>query len=158
MLPCLFGCGNASDRQSHYVNCPFLFAIQTFATSQLRDFPPPSPNPLQRIGLFNPSIDCLKLVACTFSAYHSLKFNFATQIRSGKHITQHTLLQPLLIRWQSRVEKLAFGSAYMNIQFFVNSSRKRGASRLLSKMRGNGPRTALGELPDIARQLHVHST
>ena len=39
-----------------------------------------SPNPQNRLGLTNPHPSCLKIVCCTFSAYHALK----AQIRSGQ--------------------------------------------------------------------------
>ena len=65
-------------KQAHYVFCPALF----FLISQTL---PTSDNPLERIGLANPSIQNLKLVACTFSAYHAVKRSLL--IRSLVHET-----------------------------------------------------------------------
>ncbi len=72
-LPCLFGCFAEEDRQSHYSMCPHLFAIQRHL------YPPTHSDPLIRIGLVDTSVDNLKLVACTYSAYHSLKFTLASK-------------------------------------------------------------------------------
>ncbi len=57
-LPCLFGCPHL-DRQQHYVFCPILF----YLTAQII---PTSNQPLERIGIANPTIGSLKAVACVF--------------------------------------------------------------------------------------------
>ena len=62
---------------SHYVNCPTLFAVLSFmcdGVTHLHDTV--SSDPLQRLGVVNPNLWKLKMVACSFSAYHAVKFNF----------------------------------------------------------------------------------
>ena len=65
-LPCLFGCADGLDQQSHYAMCPILFHL----TAQCIHV---SEWPLERIGLCNPCSQSLKAVACVFSAYHAVK-------------------------------------------------------------------------------------
>ena len=40
-------------------------------------------NPIYRLGLLRPELNCLKMVACTFSAYHHLKFTNAARFQSS---------------------------------------------------------------------------
>ena len=67
LLPCLFGCPAGIDKQAHYVLCPWLFFRQSLTR------PETSPNPLERIAMRNPSVDSLKLLACSFAGYHAIK-------------------------------------------------------------------------------------
>ena len=67
LLPCLFGCYHGIDKLAHYVVCPWLFKF----VSLLR--PGTSSNPLERIAMHNPTLDSVKVVACTFSGYHAIK-------------------------------------------------------------------------------------
>ena len=49
------------------------------------------PNPLKRLGLVEPQLDKLKVVACTFSAYDALKFRAAPMFSSsGAHMHPNT--------------------------------------------------------------------
>ena len=64
---CLLGCCEEPDSLSHYVQCPHIFAMMRYF---LQDC---SADPLVRLGLISPSISCLKVVCCMFSAYHALK-------------------------------------------------------------------------------------
>jgi len=65
-LPCLFGCPDGLDSQSHYAMCPILFFLTAKSIKV-------SKWPIERIGLSMPSITSLKSVACVFSAYHAVK-------------------------------------------------------------------------------------
>ena len=78
LLPCLFGCVGARDEQSHYCMCPNLYATLSYLwqSSEVSD------NPICRLGLLRPNLECLKMVACTFSAYHNLKFTNAARFQS----------------------------------------------------------------------------
>ena len=69
LLPCLFGCQDAIDCMTHYVHCPFWLYLLTRLLQQS----PPSPLPLTRIGLVDPTIDSLLAVACSFAGYHAVK-------------------------------------------------------------------------------------
>ena len=79
-LPCLFGCIDAVDKQAHYCMCPNLFTILSYLWQPVEDI---SSDPICRLGLQGTSIIRLKAVACTFSAYHHIKFNHAA--RFGAH-------------------------------------------------------------------------
>ena len=73
-LCCLLGCHGAEDKLSHYAQCPYLYAMLKFLFSNMSDCP------LTRFGLGHADQTQLKILACTFSAYHALK----AQYRSGK--------------------------------------------------------------------------
>ncbi len=82
-LPCLFGCNRATDKQAHYIMCPFLYAIQKFLwapTAEIHD------DPLPCLALRDTCLDSLKLVACTFSGYHHLKFTYARRFHDGGNL------------------------------------------------------------------------
>ena len=57
-----------------------LYGVQKFLWSPIQDV---SGDPLIRLGLHDPSTLGLKLVACTFSAYHNLKFTLAPRFHNG---------------------------------------------------------------------------
>ena len=68
--PCLLGCiDGAKDSLKHYVHCPILF----YLLIKLHPDSPPSPEPLNRIGLVDPSLNSMNSMACTFAAYHAVK-------------------------------------------------------------------------------------
>ena len=69
LLPCLFGCQDAQDEMAHYVQRPFWLYLLTKLIHQ----PQPSPEPLTRLGLVEPSIPCLLAVSCSFAGYHAVK-------------------------------------------------------------------------------------
>ena len=50
----------------HYAMCPHVYAFCNY-------FFEADPCPLCRIGLKAPSIRCLQVLSCVFSAYHALK-------------------------------------------------------------------------------------
>ena len=60
--------------------CPVLFAAQKFLWQPVGVV---SDNPLTRLGLRDPCIFSLKAVACTFSAYHNLKFTYAARFHAN---------------------------------------------------------------------------
>ena len=67
-LPCLFGCHDGIDSMIHYVSCPFwLFLLVRLLPS------PPSPFPLTRLALVDPSVESLLSVASSFAGYHAVK-------------------------------------------------------------------------------------
>ena len=68
-LPCLFGCQDAPDHMIHYVQCPFWLLLLT----KLFQENLPSPMPLQRLGLVNPTVQSLLSVACSFAGDHAMK-------------------------------------------------------------------------------------
>ena len=78
-LPCLFGCVGARDEQSHYCMCPYLYATQSYLWHPSEG----SNNPICRLGLLRPELNCLGMVACTFSACHHLKFTNAARFQSS---------------------------------------------------------------------------
>ena len=77
-LPCLFGCHDKEDRQSHYALCPFLF----YLTVKLRPDDTPA-DPVTRIGVVRPSMDSLLAVSCTFAGYHAVKRGPARDYQAG---------------------------------------------------------------------------
>ena len=80
ILPCLFGCSGAIDKQAHYIMCPFLFALQRFLWGPISEV---SEDPLTRLALKDTCCNNVKLVACTFSAYHHVKFTYSARFHSG---------------------------------------------------------------------------
>ncbi len=60
--------------------CPNLFAIQKYLWQSIEEI---SDNPLCRLGLRDPRASSLKAVACTFSAYHNLKFTNAARFHAS---------------------------------------------------------------------------
>ena len=98
-LDCLLGCSDAKDSLSHYVMCPHLYALLKYFCDET-----PS-NPLERFGLKNPSINSLKFVSCTFSAYHALK----AKVRCGQIKMQEGSKTKILLRqaWSVFAETLA---------------------------------------------------
>ena len=86
--PCYFGC-SAKDDMRHYVMCPALYTLQRFVF----EVPPPPPllpdaflihpEPLQRLGIHCTSERILKIVACTFSGYHAIKFKYSELFAVG---------------------------------------------------------------------------
>ena len=67
--PCLLGCHGKIDDLSHYVQCPYIYAIIKFLIPEV------SSDPLTRLGLVKTSEYELKIVCCIFSAYHGLRAN-----------------------------------------------------------------------------------
>ena len=65
-LPCLFGCAGCKDDQTHYVQCPNLFALNKFFNAG------ESSDPLVRLGLVETNVHQLMRMCCTFSAYHAI--------------------------------------------------------------------------------------
>ena len=53
----------------HYVQCPFLLYLLV----KIRPQSPPSPLPLDRLGLVEPDADKLKVVSCCFAGYHACR-------------------------------------------------------------------------------------
>ncbi len=80
ILPCLFGCSGAIDRQAHYIMCPFLLALQRFLWGPISEV---AADPLKRLALKDTCCNTVKLVACTFSAYHHVKFTYSARFHSG---------------------------------------------------------------------------
>ena len=64
---CVFGCQDLPDSLSHYVQCPVLYYLQNSLCSPVSAFP------LVRLGLSSPESKNLKMVACTFYAYHYVR-------------------------------------------------------------------------------------
>ena len=70
---CLLGCASEPDSQSHYMQCPHLFALIRYL---IRDV---SGDPLTRWGLVNPTLRSMHCACCAFSGYHAVK----AQIRAS---------------------------------------------------------------------------
>ena len=87
-LRCLLGCRDGRDSLCHYCMCPHMYAL---VNSLLEDTPE---DPLQRVGLKNPSQNSLISVACTFSAYHAVK----SMVRAGKIPMQGDVLPTSAIK------------------------------------------------------------
>ena len=86
-LKCLLGCPDADDSQNHYVLCPHLFAFLKFLFDGISD------DPLIRFGMKHPNAYMLKIISCSFSAYHLLK----AKVRNGSiHMHEGSWTQPLL--------------------------------------------------------------
>ena len=65
-LPCLFGCGeDSSDSESHYLQCPHLYALGCFLLGEL------PADPVQRCGLTQPNEFTFNYICCSFSGYHA---------------------------------------------------------------------------------------
>jgi len=79
---CLLGCHGQIDSLSHYINCPHLFALQRYLFEGI------SEDPLVRFGIKHTNPSSLKILSCTFSAYHALK----AEVRAGK-------INPLSVNW-----------------------------------------------------------
>ena len=73
-LPCLFGCAGCKDDQTHYVQCPNLFALNKFFNAE------ESSGPLVRLGLVEPNVHQLMRICCTFSAYHATHHHACMQV------------------------------------------------------------------------------
>ena len=65
--PCIYGCSDARDELSHYLQCPILWQ---FARSTLR-INEPSIHFLSRLCIAEPTSDKLKLLAFSHALYHS---------------------------------------------------------------------------------------
>ena len=76
--PCYYGCTFGEDSLEHYLLCPVLYALLRFFFSEGFRLPgfEIHEEPHMRIGLYNPSVIELKIVACTFSAYHAMKSRY----------------------------------------------------------------------------------
>ena len=70
---CLLGCTDCPDSFSHYVRCPYLFALTKFFK---RDT---SNDPLTRLSLVSPSAVSMLCVSCMFTGYHAVK----NEVRCG---------------------------------------------------------------------------
>ena len=86
IYPCLLGCQDGVDRLSHYVQCPFMLHLQIKILTN-----PPSPLPLTRIGLVDPSRDSLLSVACCFAGYHAVKRKVSSSLSSSGPLPVHTI-------------------------------------------------------------------
>ena len=71
---CLLGCANQKDSLSHYIFCPHVYAMLRFLFIEV------SEDPLVRLGLKHTCALSLKVLSCTFSAYHALK----AEVRGGR--------------------------------------------------------------------------
>jgi len=69
IFPCLFGCQDARDHMAHYVQCPFWLYLLTKLSSD----PLPSPLPLTRLAVVDPSTPSLLALSCSFAGYHAIK-------------------------------------------------------------------------------------
>ena len=73
LFNCLLGCTDCPDSFSHYVRCPYLFALTKFFK---RDT---SNDPLTRLSLVSPSAESMLCVSCMFTGYHAVK----NEVRCG---------------------------------------------------------------------------
>ena len=80
---CLLGCHGKMDDLSHYMQCPYIYAIMNFLIPEV------SSDPLLRLGLCNPSPTKLKIVCCMFSAFHGLRAKVNAGI-IGEHLDSST--------------------------------------------------------------------
>ena len=86
-LPCLLGCQEAEDHMAHYVQCPFWL----YLLSKLLPDPLPSPLPLTRLGVVDPSITSLLALSCSFAGYHAIK-----RLAREKYFTEAPLTPALV--------------------------------------------------------------
>ena len=124
----------------HYFNCPFLFALQRYLVGStpnlLIQYSTSGPsfhihisdNPLERLGLISTSKDILKIVACTFSGYHAIKFKFCHLFASGGPLhqckvlpdnIQHTFLASFAEAFSAEADELRLRTRRFDAQSFV---------------------------------------
>ena len=95
VLPCFFSCPIGEDSLEHYLQCPQLYALLKFFFSNSASNPVHlKEEPHMRIALYNPSYDELKIVACTFSAYHAMKNRFRHSFSAGGSLVPGEPLPP----------------------------------------------------------------
>ncbi len=110
ILPCLFGCPGKIDMQIHYVQCPHLYAFCNY-------FFKSDSCPLVRLGLRNPEIHNLKIVACVFSAYHVMK----AQVRDGRLNGMHEDTKTIHNAWSVFADALEAEAGEHRISYTVFS-------------------------------------
>ena len=103
ILPCLLGCENGVDSLRHYLQCPHVYAICNY-------FFKVDSCPLICLGLKNPTINNLKIIACVFSAYHNLK----GQVRDGR---MHIYAENHRTAWSVFAEALAAEAGECHIPY-----------------------------------------
>ena len=92
-LSCVFGCG-AEDTLDHYLCCdPLWTAVISNSFLRLELL---WSRPMKRLGLIDPSIESLQMLAIAFSCYHSIKFTHLDEVlqmlESGNPYQVHTRL------------------------------------------------------------------
>jgi hypothetical protein len=113
ILPCLLGCPGCYDSLNHYLQCPHLYTLCAyfFNASQM---------PFIRIGIMEPELKNLKILACVFSAYHALK----GQVRSGLINARTDTGNDLHRHWSVFANALAAEAGERNVRFIVFSLPK----------------------------------
>ena len=115
-LCCLLGCHGEQDKLSHYAQCPYLFAMLKFLFGNISDCP------LTRFGLGHADQTQLRILACTFSAYHALK----AQYRSGRIQMQQNVMTNASMRhnWSVFAHTLSAEAGELHISHYAFSLTK----------------------------------
>lgn len=99
---CYFGCA-AKDDMKHYVVCPHLYAVLRYLCEGMPRHTHARPahesisaKPLQCLGLINTNPTILKVVACSFSGYHAIRFNYGGLFSAGGSQRLRTVIPDIL--------------------------------------------------------------
>ena len=120
--------------------CPQLFAVQRFMNPNATD-----PDPLSRLGLKNPDKDKLMIVACTYSAYHALKFKVAPMFAQNGQYNPLELIsfetQMFFIESFAKAFRAEAAEIGLNTRFFDSSEFSRSTFHIQNSQ------STSGELP-----------
>ena len=83
----------------HYIHCPFWLYLLSKAQPNYLDAP--SPFPLTRLGLVDPSEFSLKSVACSFAGYHAVKRSLAPGFKLAMPLSTDQIWSAHRVFWDS---------------------------------------------------------
>ena len=92
-LDCFFCLACQEDKLKHYLVCPCLWPVVARITS----LSPRSPDPLVRIGLRNPCVENLAIIACLYHGYHFCKAQFSPGMSNLENLSN--LCTGFLVHW-----------------------------------------------------------
>jgi hypothetical protein len=107
---CIFGCSSCEDTLTHYLACPLLLSLVHEICST-----PFGPSIAHRLGLIDPSLVHIHMIAMCFSVYHTLKGGFKNMIIEAFrcHLFANVHLQ---------ARKIA-NDCFHSYEIFVNQAR-----------------------------------
>ena len=113
-------------------------------------FPGVSDDPLFRLGLVDPSLDCLKIVCCVFSAYHAVKGRVrAGEIQVAPFPNNDNVCSNIKLCWDTWAQTLAVEATEFAlnhraftlpkfIAFLVNGGQYQDNSRIRTSRSSTG--------------------
>ena len=107
-LPCIFGCLNARDELSHYIQCEVLWTMIAACTgSRLEDL---TITDAQKLCWCTPSLWSCKRLTVAFSVYHALRIGHGDRIHQLVHVQNFGQIHELLFEhaaWFAREQGIA---------------------------------------------------